>query len=189
MRSVPPKRPARPQISRDQLEDVRRRRILGEQRLHPRERARLVIEQPRMRGDQRQQARRQRRRLHHVAVDVGGRLAPAAPTGSDLRRGMMPTSPGGHAAQRRRPRVRGPRLGAGADRLPGVARRRRRDRARRRQLHAARGIEPRDRLEIRALGMPGRARETPTRARPADRPAACAARRSGARRRPAARAR
>ena len=111
-----------------------------------------MIEQPRERGDQRQQARRQRRARQHVTVDVGGRLAAGDRGGSDPRRGTMPTSPGRHAAQRRRARVGRPRLVARADRLPGVARRRRGHRPRRRQLRAPRGVQARHRLQIGALG-------------------------------------
>ena len=117
--SVPCRRSARPgPDQRDQLEDVRRRRVLREQQLRPRLRARLVVEQPGERRHQRQQARRQRRaaeqrtpRRPRAAGRAAGRRAarPRLGIGANLART--------DAAERGRARVGRLRLRARADRL------------------------------------------------------------------------
>ena len=105
------------------------------------------------------------------------------PRGQRLAPGPDAHVAGAHAAQRRRARVRGPRLGARADRFPGVARRRGGHRARWPQLRAPRRIQARHRLEIGALGDRA-AERVKLRApvRPADSPDVRPARRSAGRR-------
>ena len=78
-----------------------------------------------------------------------------------------------YAAERSRTHVRRLRLVARADRLPGIARRRRRDRPCRAELRAARRVQARDGFQIGALrnGAP-EPHETRSRAPSAARPAA-----------------
>ena len=122
IRSVPPKRPARPEDQGHQLQHVGRRRILAEQQLRPGERRASAGRAARGSGGQRQQPRRQRRARQQLAVDCGGRHVRRPPAAAATRR--RPSSPGGTPPSDVA-RVYAARASvARADRLPGVARRR-----------------------------------------------------------------